>query len=436
MADNFALSPANRMAEGAHPGTLPFAGRHVVLIHPAWHSCGSHQVFVSQAAAYRALGATLHSFAVADSPGAVAGSRQHRTYMAMTEDLVADRRYYAGMALGRLATAPLLRAAGKWVHGNAAAMLCETTRNVALPNELRALPRIDLIHCNHFFCMPAARALKAGRGIPIILDTHDLQARQISLRNEAGFWLPPKATFEAMLELELAQMRGADLLIHLNDEEAQTMRDLLPEKRHALVYPTIKPVPAGPGGRDLIIVASANYPNFLSVAWFLREVRPLVPDIAVRIIGNIGQRFRMHDPALLKEHGVLFVGRVDDLDSVYANAAAILLPTTSGHGISIKTIEALSSGAPLIAMPEAFRGMAIDPGTLGNVTIVTDAAAFAAALRRFAKAPAAGGDRMTSDTRRLYDRLFAFDAYKSAIVACTAPLLSRAYSDRVEPPDR
>jgi polysaccharide biosynthesis protein PslH len=419
---NFATPASN--AASLPADASPFAGRHIVLVHPAWHSCGSHQVFVSQAHAYRALGATVHSLAVADAPGAIAGSRQDRIYRAMTGDLVADHRHYAGMPLVRLATAPLLGAVWKWAHGNAAVMLCEAASNADLPADLKE-ERIDLIHCNHFFCMPAALALAAGRRCPIVLDTHDVQARQIFLRNETGWWLRPRATIEEMLELELAHMRGADLLIHLNDEEALTFQKLLSEKRHGLIYPTIKPVPAGPGGTDIVIVASANYPNYLSVAWFLREVRPRVPDIPVRIIGNIGQRFRRHAPALLKQHAELFVGRVDDVDVVYANAAAILLPTTSGHGISIKMIEALSSGAPLIATPEAFRGMAIDPASLGNVALATDGESFAVALRRFADRKAGAGDRMASDTRRLYDRLFSFEAYKSALVANVAPLLQR-----------
>ena len=41
------------------PASLPLAGRVVAIVHPAWHSCGSHQVFVSQARAYRSLGAKV-----------------------------------------------------------------------------------------------------------------------------------------------------------------------------------------------------------------------------------------------------------------------------------------------------------------------------------------------------------------------------------------
>lgn len=419
------IGPQDAGAGHQLAGRAPLlAGKLVVLIHPAWHSCGSHQVFVSQAQAYRALGATVHSLAVADAPGAIAGSGAHRSYMKMTEDLVADHRHFAGMPVSRLATARLLRAASKWAHGNSAAMSVETVRNSDLPDELRKLAHIDLIHCNHFFCMPVALDVRAGRNVPILLDTHDVQARQIALRNEALHWLPPKAKFEDMLALELAQLREADLLIHLNDEEAQSFRQLLPDKRHALVYPTIKPMPMEPGGSDILIVASANYPNYLGLVWFLSEVLPLAPDVPVRIIGNIGAMVRHRAPALFFKHRKLFAGRIDSLAQAYADAAAILLPTTSGHGISIKTIEALSTGAPLIATKEAFRGMAIDPAALANVTLVSDAEGFAAALRKLVEATlVAPAERQTSDTRRLYERLFAFTAYVKAIEACLTPLL-------------
>lgn len=391
-----------------------------MLVHPAWHSCGSHQVFVSQAQAYRALGATVLSLAVADFPGWVDGSKAHHAYLAATGDLIADRRHFAGMPSARIATPSFLEAAWKWLHGNAAQMLCETMRRADLPGDLTGLARIDLIHCNHFFCMPAALALRAGRPCRIVLESHDVQARQFVLRNEKAWRLPPKATFEDMLALEIAQMAEADLLIHLNDEEAKTWQSYLPQKRHALLYPAIKSVAANRGGRDLIIVASDNYPNFLSVAWFLEEVRPRVADAAIKIIGNIDQAFKARAPELFRQHADLFLGRVDDLDAVYANAAAILLPTTSGHGISIKTIEALSSGAFLIATPEAFRGMAIDPSRLANVTLVPDAPAFAAAVERAAKMDP-NFDATASDTRRLYERTFSPDAYQRSLADCVAP---------------
>jgi glycosyltransferase involved in cell wall biosynthesis len=408
------------------PRPLPqnLSGRRIVLIHPAWHSCGSHQVFVSQAQAYRALGATVFSLAIADFPGWTAGSLAHRAYLEATPDLIAERRYFAGMPAHHMARPAFLHALWQWLHGDAASMLLATAGSAQLSDEILGLADIDLIHCNHFFCVPVARRLKGKRSCPILLDTHDVQARQFALRNEGRFLLPPKARYEDMLALECDEMRNADLLIHLNHEEAQSWRALLPDQAHALIYPALKPMPTGPGGADVIIVASANYPNYLSLKWFLEKVRPRAAEVPLRIIGNIDQIFKARAPELFAEHSGLFCGRIDDLAGAYASAGLILLPTISGHGLSIKAVEALSSGAPLIATKEAFRGIDIDPATLANVTLVADAEAFAEALRRLAAKPSASSqDRQASDTRRLYEQLFSFDAYQHALGAAVTPLL-------------
>ncbi len=392
------------------------AGKRVVLVHPAWHSCGSHQVFVAQAQAYRALGAKVISLAVADFPGWTEGSKNDQTYRAMTADLIADQRFYTGMPPSGISRPRFLSAAFGWLRGDAATMLCETVAAAPLPNALLGLPQIDLIHCNHFFLMPAARRLRGDRTCPVLLDTHDVQARQFALRNESRSLLPPKVSFKTLLAREIAEMRDADLLIHLNDEEARDWQELLPNARHALIYPAIKSAPTGPGGADIIIVASANHPNYLSIKWFLQEVRPLCREVPLRIIGNVDEMVRTQSPALYAQHADLFTGRVDDLDAAYAKAGLILLPTISGHGLSIKTAEALSCGTPLVATAEAFRGIAVDPNSLGNVSLVSDAAGFAAAVNdRAHKPPATENERRASDTRRLYEQLFAFEAYCAAL---------------------
>lgn len=421
----FAAEPNSNGRPAPNLAGTSLAGKCVGLVHPAWHSCGSHQVFVAQAQAYRALGAKVISLAVSDFPAWSVGSKSDQTYRAMTADLIADQRFYAGMPPSRIATPRFAAAAFGWLHGDAATMLCETVSAAPLPDALLALPQIDLIHCNHFFLMPAARRLKGNRTCPILLDTHDIQARQFALRNESRWLLPPKARFETMLAREIAEMRDADLLIHLNDEEARDWQKLLPDARHALIYPAIKSVPTGPGGTDIIIVASANHPNYLSIKWFLQEVRPLCPQVPLRIIGNVDDMVRAQAPTLYAQHAGLFAGRVNDLDKAYAEAGLILLPTISGHGLSIKTAEALSCGAPLIATAEAFRGIAIDPQSLRNVVLAADAAGFAAALNDCARKPPATEDaRRASDTRRLYEQLFVFKAYCQALGAAASARLA------------
>jgi len=417
---------SDRQSAEAADASAPMAGRTVLLVHPAWHSCGSHQVFASQARAYRSLGARVISLAVADSPGATEGSGAHKNYAAATTDLEADARLYTGMPLLPVLKPSFLRSVRLWLHGNFAAILHESARLAPIPAALAAERRIDLIHCNHFFCMPVASRLREKHSCAILLDSHDLQARQYALRNEAGWSLPPTAKFDDMLQIELAAMRGADVLSHLNDEEAAVFKTLLPERRHELVYPAVPPVAPGAGGEDLLIVASANYANYLGLAWFLQGVLPLVADEVrrrVRIVGNIDGSVRARAPALYKAHADLFRGRVKDLGAAYASASAVLLPTTEGHGVSIKTIEAMSSGAPLIATQHAFRGMRLDPASLGAVTLAADAPAFAAAMRRAAESQANPASRAEADTRKLYERHFAFEAYRAALARLALPLL-------------
>ncbi|MGB2729219.1 MAG: glycosyltransferase [Methylovirgula sp.] len=417
----------DRSIDPHHPG-FALRGKTVVLIHPAWHSCGSHKVFVMQAQAYRALGARLLALAIADFPGRVRGSLAHSAYLEGSQDLQADKRYFTGMPRGAVFTPSFLRSFRGWLHGNYATILVETVKLATLPVELLELPEIDLIHCNHFFCMGAALKLRSNRNCPVLLDTHDLQARQYVLRRP-GFWtLPPAATYESMLSLELTNMDRADVLVHLNAEEAASFDRLMPHKRHTLIFPAVEPVAVGRGGSDIIMVASANYPNFLGISWFLTEVMPRIPDTPVKIIGNIDQEFRRRAPSLFHKHAAMFKGYVRDLHKAYGAAAAVLLPITEGFGISIKTIEALSSGAPLIATPLAFRGMGIDPASLANVSIACDPPSFAAAIQRTKVDQKGAEDRMNSDTRRLYDLVFSPLAYQHALGALAQPLVENKHT--------
>jgi glycosyltransferase involved in cell wall biosynthesis len=268
--------------------------------------------------------------------------------------------------------------------------------------------------------LPVAICLRERHDCPIVLDTHDLQARQFVLRNHAGWALPPVARYEDLLAIELDAMRPADILVHLSDEEAAAFQKLVPDRQHALLYPTVNAMPAGPGGDDPIIVASANSANLLGLVWFLKEVLPLAPGVPIRILGNIDRQIQWGAPA------GLFRGRVEveELHDAYRNAAVVLLPATAGHGISIKTIEALSCGVPLIATPLAFRGLGIDAAGLPNVTVAEDAAGFAAALRRaHANRHLPGASRELAATRRTYQQHFAFDAYRKSLWAIVERLV-------------
>ncbi|MCC2104335.1 MAG: glycosyltransferase family 1 protein, partial [Hyphomicrobiales bacterium] len=96
-----------------------------------------------------------------------------------------------------------------------------------------------------------------------------------------------------------------------------------------------------------------------------------------------------------------------------------------GTGLSIKSVEAMASGLPLIATPHAFRGMNLDPASLSNVTLVDAAEAFAAALRAAAEAPTSTrAEREASATRAAYEAHFSEAAYCARLASIAAPLIS------------
>lgn len=398
---------------------LPLAGRRVALLHPAWHSCGTYQVVLGQISAYRALGADVTPVAISIDPGFVPGRDWlWKSFIAATPELDAGPRHYAGAPFQVLFEPRFFRSTvWPYLHGDQAVIrLGLVSRALFSPGV--ADRDYDLIHCNHFFLMPAARRL--ARGAPILLDTHDLQARQFALINERMPWLKPRVSYEAMLKQELDAMRGADLLLHLNAQEAADFEALLPGKRHALNYPPTPPVPGGPGGPDIVIVSSNNTGNVDSLIWFLREVAPKAPGVRVKIAGNVDAGVRVRAPELHAAHRDWFLGRVEDPGALYAGARLVLLPTSAGTGLSIKTVEALSSGLPIIATPQALRGMGDEVHSLAGVTVAETAGAFAKALT-IAAAP--GVASPATQTRAYYESQFSLAAYARRLETLAGPLL-------------
>ena len=408
------------------PTTQPLRGMRVALVHPAWHSCGTYQVVLGQIEAYRALGAAVYPIAISSDPGFIPERAWlWRAFVAATPELDANARFFGGAPFHAvLAPRFLKNTLWPYLHGDQAAIRLGMAERATLSRALSA-QSFDLVHCNHFFLMPVAHRL-AHSPTPILLDTHDLQARQFVLINKGMPWLKPRVEYQAMLAQELEAMRGASLLLHLNAQEAQDFRALLPQMSHELLYPATPPAPTGPGGPDIIIVASNNTANVESVIWFLREVAPQIANLSIKIIGNVDAGVRAQAPQEFAAYQHWFLGRVDDPGRVYANARLVLLPTISGHGLSIKTIEAFSSGLPIIATPHALRGMGAQVGDLEGLTIADTAKTFSDAITAQTQGSAPKeAQRLASQTRGYYLAQFSQRAYEKRLAALIARLPAR-----------
>ena len=439
LSDADAISGPYRVGFAMEQAPKPIAdkikNKTVLIIHPAWHSCGSHAVFCCQSKAYQALGAKVISLAVGTTLSHHSSNRVFwNRYYSLTADLIADARFHTGPSRLAFTRPSSISAILKNLFADYAQQRAGLAEISPIQSELFGSD-IALVHCNHYFNMPIALRFRAKGGMPILLETHDVQARQYELRGAKALFRNRRDSFEKLLKSELSYCAMADYLIHINVDEMSLFSDRLPGKPHALLYPCMPvlypcmPVLAGMtrAQQFFLIVASANYPNFLSVKWFLTDVLPLIQNVNVKIVGNVDLEFRYKTPELYSKYKDIFVGQVDNLARYYSETVAVLIPTIEGHGLSIKTVEAMATNRTIIATPKAFRGIDIDLSIISNVQIVQSASDFAAAImaqlnsvtsvqRGRGKEKFDVGPKSFRTSKQIVKELFSFDHYLKKLV--------------------
>lgn len=106
--------------------------------------------------------------------------------------------------------------------------------------------------------------------------------------------------------------------------------------------------------------------------WFLDSVAPLLPDgLRIAVAGKIGRQPKA-PPA-----NVRFLGFVDDAAEFMRACRVLVIPSTVGAGIQIKTIESIAAGVPLVATRVALRGIVERPS---NVVEASEAGQMAARI--------------------------------------------------------
>jgi glycosyltransferase involved in cell wall biosynthesis len=112
----------------------------------------------------------------------------------------------------------------------------------------------------------------------------------------------------------------------------------------------------------LFVGGFRHTPNVDAMAWFVREVLPLIaddePDVSLTIAGS-------HPPdevLALANDRVTVTGWVQDLLPLYAASRVAVAPLRYGAGVKGKVGEAMSLGMPMVLTSIASEGMHIDHG--------------------------------------------------------------------------
>jgi polysaccharide biosynthesis protein PslH len=165
-------------------------------------------------------------------------------------------------------------------------------------------------------------------------------------------------------------------------------------------------------GPLLLFTGQMDYPpNFEAVAWFAREVLPLVPAARFAIAG------RNPPPSVraLAGERVTVTGAVPDMRSWLAAADIVVAPLKLARGIQNKVLEAMAMARPVVASPAAFEGIEAEPGR--DLLVAEDAAATAAAIDRLLKAPGTIG----AAARRRMERGYRWEARLAPLAEMVDP---------------
>lgn len=180
-----------------------------------------------------------------------------------------------------------------------------------------------------------------------IIDTVEVFFRNRERFETAGLTAPVICSPES----EMAALGRADLLIAIQRNDAQALKERFPGIRVITVPHAYRQIDRPPGGLEsgsVLYVASSNPFNVHGLREFIAHAWPSivsrVPGATLRVVGSVPPE--NHAGTTRTVH----VGRVSDtgLAREYQAAHVVINPQVAGTGLKIKCVEALSVGCPLV----------------------------------------------------------------------------------------
>jgi len=175
---------------------------------------------------------------------------------------------------------------------------------------------------------------------------------------------------------------AAHCVITHSTAEARQLREAIPGLQVEVVPWSVAPrptlVPLARRHGIAFIGGFVHPPNADAARWLVREIMPLVwreaPDIECLLVG----RDLPDDFNEIFTRGVIPVGPVDDLATIFDRVRVTVAPLAFGAGIKGKVLDSLAAGVPCVCTPIAAEGMEL-PSEFDDF-IATDAAGLARAI--------------------------------------------------------
>jgi glycosyltransferase involved in cell wall biosynthesis len=190
-----------------------------------------------------------------------------------------------------------------------------------------------------------------------LMDTHDVFSDRYRLYRDHG---QSGEFFSTTRREEGKALDRADTVLAIQEWDAGHFRSLT-ERPVAVVghlappSSDTAPPTAAPCPHAMLFVGGPMSINVHGMTWFMEYVLPVVrrhvPDAELWLVGGICDRLGGAAP------GVRRFGFVDALGDLYRRAAVVINPQQFGTGLSIKSVDALRHGRPLVTTASGARGL-------------------------------------------------------------------------------
>ncbi|MEA2126413.1 MAG: polysaccharide biosynthesis protein PslH, partial [Solirubrobacteraceae bacterium] len=266
----------------------------------------------------------------------------------------------------------------------------DTFGHYATPTLRDALARLTTEQPNAVLHLDDPGVALAGVGLPTGVTAvvpHNIEHR---IMRDIGRRMP--LAHRPFMELEWRKLaaeerrvwRAADLCVAVSAIDAETMRAAGAKRvevcpNGSAPHDPLPPVGLAPGEPlRLLFVASLRFmPYAYALAWFVREALPPIRAAAGPVqLDVVGE----HDADVVRADGVVYHGRVPEVEPFYAAAHALVLPVFEGSGTRLKVVEAAQFSRPIISTALGVEGL-LDREDEQYLR-AEDAAGFAAAAAR------------------------------------------------------
>lgn len=251
--------------------------------------------------------------------------------------------------------------------------------------EADAKAPFDAVVVEHCYAIEALPALKRAA---LLLDEHNIES---DYYGRAARRAPHKLLeYWSWRRYERAAWRRADQVVTVSERDARVVQHEQPQKgvevSNGTRFDAFKYIkPSERRGAGILYVGMMDYaPNIQAAKKLALEVLPLVrqavPEASLTLCGRGAGK----DVRALVSDSVRVTGTLPEVFSIFDQHAAYAMPLEHGAGSSLKVLEPLAAGLPLVASSFGVRGYQL---TDAEYLPATDAASFARALVRVLTQP-------------------------------------------------